>query len=324
MLENIESILQACKGVRVLVVGDVILDRYWWGGVSRISPEAPVPVVSLERTSIVAGGAANVAANIAGLGAVPIVFGITGDDAEAALVPGVLNDAGITDFHLVPVKERRTTLKTRIIAHSQQVVRIDQESVAPLEPEIESGLLARILPLIENADLVVISDYSKGFLTAGLLSAIFDVARKLGKIVLIDPKGKDYTKYAGATLLTPNVRETADVCGREENDPALIEHADALMRRLSLQALLVTQGEHGMTLLEDGRRPAYLKASARKVYDVTGAGDTVIASLAVGLGSGLDLVTAAEFANLAAGLAVERVGTTAVTADMIREYNIPE
>ena len=321
MITNIDSILRSFSTVRVLVIGDVILDRYWWGGVTRISPEAPVPVVSLERTSLVAGGAANVAANIAGLGAVPFLLGISGDDAEAELLPGVLAEANITKFRLLPVETRRTAMKTRVIAHNQQVVRIDQESTEPIDPAIEDQIIEELGQLFDTNDIAVVSDYGKGFLTARVLRSVIELGRSKGKMVLVDPKGKDYTKYAGATMLTPNQHETANACGVEDNDSNPIEIATRhLLDGLSLDALLVTQGEHGMTLLKKNDEPTRLTATARRVYDVTGAGDTVVASIAAAMGGGLSFAEAAELANLAAGLVVERVGTTAVTAAMIAEH----
>lgn len=309
------------ENVRVLVVGDVMLDRYWWGDVTRISPEAPVPVVSLDRTSLVAGGAANVAANIAGLGGIPTLIGITGEDDEASLIPEVLNLSNIQDFRLFPVKERKTTLKTRIVANSQQVARIDHETTTPLSPKESEFIFGGIQAYFPNTDLLVISDYAKGFLTDTLLSLLIENANANGKMILVDPKGKDYSKYRGATMLTPNERETANACGLEENRLENMENAARkLLDALSLQAMIITRGAKGMTLLEKDNPTYHLPATARKVFDVTGAGDTVIAAMAVALGSGMNFLKAAEFANLAAGLVVQKVGTTAVTSDMIREY----
>ncbi len=306
------------SNVTVMVIGDVMLDRYWWGIVERISPEAPVPVVSLDRTSLVAGGAANVAANIAGLGAVPILIGIIGDDEEANLFPKVLSDANIANFKLIPFKGRKTTLKTRILAHSQQVARIDQETKAELTPAEASSLFAEIMPFLKQADIYVLSDYAKGFLTAELVKNLIQYANANGKMILVDPKGKDYSKYASATLLTPNQQEAADACGLDNHSANLVERSgEMLLANLSLKALLITQGEKGMTLLQSGKSPAYLKAAARKVYDVTGAGDTAIATMAIALGSGNSFERSAEIANLAAGLVVESVGTTPVTLEMI-------
>jgi rfaE bifunctional protein kinase chain/domain len=318
------DILNKFSDVRVMVVGDVMLDRYWWGTVSRISPEAPVPVVRMERMSLAAGGAANVAANIAGLGATPILLGALGDDAESLLIPDVLSTVGVSAGHLIKIPDRLTTVKTRIIAHSQQVARIDQESDLQLDAESQSSLLAAFESLVRSCDSIVISDYAKGVLTDGILSRIIAVAQQLQIPVLVDPKGKDYSKYRGATLITPNRTEAAEACGLEEDDQQMIEVAgDRLMKKLDLNSVLITQGERGMTLFRSGRKPYHLKTLARDVYDVTGAGDTVIGSLAVAVGAGADLELAADIANTAAGLVVEQVGTTAIEFKDLREALAP-
>ena len=300
--------------VKILVVGDVMLDRYWWGAVTRISPEAPVPVVALESTTLAAGGAANVAANINGLGAFVTLVGVTGDDAESHQLSTVLSDNGISNFELFPVRGRKTTVKTRIIAHSQQIARLDQETISDID-EIDSRKIAdQLEPLISAADAVIISDYGKGFLTTAMLKAVFDTCRIMGKTVLVDPKGKDYTKYSGATILTPNKREAAEACGIEMTDPQLVDSARTLiLEKLGLEALLITKGEEGMTLLHKDGRSSDLPATARIVYDVTGAGDTVIATLAVAIASGMSFVEAARVANQAAGIVVEKVGTTPIS-----------
>jgi len=316
------ELLNDFKGVQVLVIGDVMLDRYWWGNVTRISPEAPVPVVKMRSASLSAGGAANVAANIAGLGATASLVGIVGDDPEGSLLPGILEEAGVSGGHLITLSDRPTTVKTRIVAHGQQVARIDQESDQSLSAKDETSVRDRVAELIETNDVVVISDYAKGFLTDPLLSYVISTARSLGKPVLVDPKGKDYRKYAGATLLTPNRREAFDACGIEENRPDAVSIAGyELLSQLSLDAILITQGEDGMTLFRAEDQAHHLHARARQVYDVTGAGDTVIAAIAVALGSGMDLVEAANVANIAAGLVVETVGTTAITAAMLAAEN---
>lgn len=316
------KILDNFADVKVLVVGDVMLDRYWWGRVGRISPEAPVPVVSLERTSLIAGGAANVAANVAGLGAKPFLFGITGKDEGAKLLPEVLQKSNISAFELFPIKDRKTTVKTRIVAHNQQVVRLDQETSTPLNSRETASLLKKIEAAFDLIDVVILSDYAKGFLTDELIKRLISQGKKNGKIVLIDPKGKDYSKYSGATILTPNQREAADACGLEDNCSNLVElTGEMLLERLGLKALLITQGEKGMTLLQKGKSSSYLPATARKVYDVTGAGDTAIATMAVALGSGMDFLQAAEIANTAAGLVVEKIGTTPITREMLESAN---
>jgi D-beta-D-heptose 7-phosphate kinase/D-beta-D-heptose 1-phosphate adenosyltransferase len=316
-LINSETIKKFAEA-KILIVGDVMLDRYWWGNVNRISPEAPVPVVSLEKTSLVAGGAANVAANVAGLGAQPYLVGITGEDEEAEILPDVLEKANITNFRLFPIKNRKTTIKTRIIAHNQQVVRIDQETNSNLSENEAEQVFEELKTIFADANALIISDYAKGFLIESLLSRLIRNAKAENKIILVDPKGKDYEKYKNSTLLTPNQREVAEACGLYENDENLIKQAESnILDGLNLESLLITQGERGMTLLQKGGETVRLKAIARRVYDVTGAGDTVIATMAVALASGFNLIEAAEIANFAAGLVVEKVGTTAVTQTLL-------
>jgi D-beta-D-heptose 7-phosphate kinase/D-beta-D-heptose 1-phosphate adenosyltransferase len=322
-LQNLDSLIEKFSKVKVLVVGDVMLDRYWWGSVSRISPEAPVPVVALEKTSYAAGGAANVAANIAGLGAVPYLAGITGNDAEADLLEGKLSETGISHKILIRCENRSTTVKTRIVAHSQQVARIDQETVFPIEDERADSVFDEIAPLFEEIDAVVISDYAKGFLTPDLLARLISLAGEKQKLFLVDPKGGDYTKYSGASVLTPNSREAYNACGFEKFSDATLETVGKmLIEKLRLDGLLITQGEHGMTVFDESGKTINLTASARNVYDVTGAGDTVIASLSVAMSAGLSLAEAAEFANVSAGLVVEQVGTTAITKEMLRDHEL--
>lgn len=311
--------LENFSKVKVLVVGDIMLDRYWWGSVSRISPEAPVPVVHLNETSLVAGGAANVAVNIAGLSAEPFLIGMIGDDREAELLPAVLNESKISPDYLIKLSNRQTTVKTRVLAHSQQVVRIDQESKLNLTTSEEEAIWKKIESLIKEIDLIVVSDYNKGFLTDNLLNRLITTAIKNNKFILVDPKGKNFNKYRGAAILTPNLKEAAEACGMDETEPNIIEQAgQKLFSALDLKALLITQGEEGMTLLEKNKKSIHLTARARKVYDVTGAGDTVIATLAVAIGAGLSLVESSNAANIAAGIVVEQVGTSAINFDELK------
>jgi D-beta-D-heptose 7-phosphate kinase/D-beta-D-heptose 1-phosphate adenosyltransferase len=307
------QILENFSRLNILVIGDVILDRYWWGDVSRISPEAPVPVVRLNNTTLAAGGAANVAANIAGLGATPILVGIVGDDEGAQQFPDVLRGANVSSDHLVRDRHRPTTVKTRIIAHSHHVVRVDQEHADGISIETEDAIVQKLKTEIARADAIAVSDYAKGMLTPRVLRDLFQIAGESGKPVLVDPKGKDYSKYKGAALLTPNRREAAEACNFEDLGDVVDRAGSRLMSELDLDALLVTEGEEGMTLFRRSHPSIRMAAEAREVYDVTGAGDTVIATLAVAIGAGADVEQAARIANVAAGLVVEQVGTTAVT-----------
>lgn len=307
------------ENARVLVIGDVMLDRYWWGDVSRISPEAPVPIVRLTKSTLAAGGAANVAANIAGLGATPMLVGCVGADSESELLRSVLKSFDISTDNLIAVENRQTTVKTRVVAHSQQVARVDQESSALLDDSECAGLLDVVMRAIENADAVVLSDYAKGVLTESVVQKTIAAANSKGIPVIVDPKGRDYTKYRGAFLLTPNRKEAADACGLDETNGNVVAQAGKqLLSQLAVDSVLITQGEDGMTLFTNGGQPHHLAAMAHEVYDVTGAGDTVIATLATALAAKTELETAAFLANAAAGVVVQQVGTTPIRIDELR------
>lgn len=319
-MSKLLSIIENFSEIKVLVIGDVMLDRYWWGSVRRISPEAPVPVVNLEKTSLVAGGAANVAANIAGLGAKPFLIGVTGQDEEASLVLKILESINVSSEYMIDVKNRPTTIKTRIVAHNQHVVRIDQEDSQLLDILAEKKVIAMMEKIISEVNVVVVSDYAKGVITENLITRLISTAKQLNKPVLIDPKGREYKKYKGATLLTPNRQEAATACNLDSNGQKLVEQAgNVLLDSLEMEAVLITQGEDGMTLFRKDKPSYHLNALARKVYDVTGAGDTVIASLGTAVGAGADLAEAAEIANIAAGLVVEEIGTTAINIKKLKE-----
>ncbi len=313
------GILDDFSKTRIIVVGDIMLDRYWWGSVNRISPEAPVPVVRLLNTTIAAGGAANVAVNVVGLGAEPIIFGMIGIDEEARHIQELLKDSGLSVDCVLEVPDHQTTVKTRVIANGQQIARVDQETGGSLPDAFEADLLARFTNEIETADAIIISDYAKGLLSDKLLAAIMTAASKAGKSVLVDPKGKQYGKYSGATMITPNRREAAEACNLDEHSDDLVERAGKrLLDEFGFDAVLITQGDAGMTLFRQQQMALHFPAAAREVYDVTGAGDTVIATLATSLGAGLTLETATALANTAAGLVVEQIGTSVVDLTELR------
>lgn len=312
------QILQDFSKTKILVVGDVMLDRYWWGDVKRISPEAPVPVIELNNCTYSAGGAANVAVNVAGLGATPMLIGVVGSDPEAAFLREELDRSGVASEHLESISTRPTTVKTRVVAHSQQVARVDHEVNAPLDEHSERAMHAKLEALIANADAIILSDYAKGVLTDWLLVEIITMAAAAGKTVLVDPKGKDYDKYRGAHIITPNRIEAAEACNLDAGRLDLVEIAgDQLIRRLNIDSVLITQGEAGMTLFQRGKNMRHFPAAARNVYDVTGAGDTVIATLATAIGAGADLETATKLANAAAGIVVESMGTSSISASQL-------
>lgn len=302
----------------VIVVGDVMLDRYWRGVAGRISPEAPVPIVRVTGDEERVGGAANVAANAAALGASVMLIGVTGDDAAADGLTALCRAHGFaTRFIRRP--EVPTTVKLRVVAQHQQLIRMDFEASAPApaDASIREALAAQLA----DARVVVFSDYAKGVLNgiAGLIGA----AKAAGKTVIVDPKGTDFARYAGADLLTPNLSEFEAVVGRCANDVELAARARALCAAQRVGAVLVTRGEHGMTLVCADGEVTQLGARARDVYDVTGAGDTVCAALAWALADGIPLTRAIELANAAAGIAVGKLGTAVVTGTELREAMTP-
>ncbi len=291
---------------RVLVVGDVMLDRYWFGEVSRISPEAPVPVVKVDRTEERPGGAANVARNAAALGAQVALLSVVGDDeAGESLRRLVAAERIAASLHRDTTIA--TTVKLRVIARQQQLLRIDFET-APSH-EVLADKLAEYRDLLPGYDVVLLSDYGKGGLAH--IAAMIELARAAGKRVLVDPKGDDYSKYRGANVVTPNRAELREVVGRWHGEDDLAERAERLRAELGLEALLLTRSEEGMTLFERGGR-VHESTAAREVYDVSGAGDTVIATLGVALGAGASLTEAMRVANQAAGIVVGKLGTAVV------------
>jgi len=297
---------------RALVVGDVMLDRYWFGDVERISPEAPVPVVKIARSEERPGGAANVARNASALGAQVTLLSVTGDDeAGAALERLLVADAVRTSFHRDPALA--TTVKLRVIGRQQQLLRIDFET-APSH-EVLAGKLADYDRLLADSDVVVLSDYGKGGLAH--IATMIERARGAGKPVLVDPKGEDWTKYRGATLVTPNRSEFREIAGRWRDEYEMAVKAQTLRAELNLDALLVTRSEEGMSLYT-AQGAEHIPAVAREVYDVSGAGDTVIATLGVLMGAGADVSTSVRLANQAAGVVVGKLGTAVVTPAELR------
>lgn len=305
---------------KILIVGDVMLDRYLWGDVARISPEAPVPIVRLRSETQAPGGAANVAANIEGLGATAFLIGCVGNDRDANAVDMILVEAGVNSVKLVRCGSRQTTVKTRIIAHHQQITRVDQETVDPLAQSEKAELLLAIKELAPQVTAIVLSDYAKGVLDEEVVQATIAIAKTADIPVIVDPKGCDYIKYRGAKLLTPNRKEAIEACRMDDEMKDVVDVAGAqLLAENDVEAILITQGEEGMSLFTRSGENLRLRASARDVYDVTGAGDTVIATLAVTLAAGFDIQTAARLANAAAGIVVEQVGTTPIKFESLRK-----
>ena len=300
------------EGAKVLVVGDVMLDRYWFGDVERISPEAPVPVLKVARVEERPGGAANVARNIASLGAHCTLLSVVGDDEAGACLQGLLNKHDNLNTLLHRDKSISTIVKLRAIARQQQLLRIDFET-APSH-EVLNAALADFRAQLPKADVVILSDYGKGGLAH--ISDMIQSARTAGKPVLVDPKGDDYLRYSGATLLTPNRSEFREVAGTWKSENELAVKAEKLRTELQLEALLLTRSEEGMSLYR-ANEVLHEPTQTREVFDVSGAGDTVIATIAVMLASGADLPTAVRIANRAAGIVVGKLGTAVVSREEI-------
>jgi rfaE bifunctional protein kinase chain/domain len=304
--------LEQFAKTRLLVVGDVMLDRYWFGDTHRISPEAPVPVVQVGKVDERLGGAANVARNVAALGGHATILGVIGDDEPGQRVTQLLTASGV-DSQLEVDSKVPTIVKLRVIARQQQLIRLDFE-----EPPSDKALarkLERFEKSLADADVVILSDYGKGALDQ--VTLMIEQARAQNKMILVDPKGEDYEKYRGATVLTPNRSELRQVVGRWSSEEDLTKKAQDLRRSLNLQALLLTRSEEGMSLFTDAG-VSHVKAQAREVFDVSGAGDTVIATLAVALAAKWPLEKAMALANRAGGIVVGKLGTATVTSEELQ------
>jgi D-beta-D-heptose 7-phosphate kinase/D-beta-D-heptose 1-phosphate adenosyltransferase len=298
------------------VLGDVMLDEFIWGDVTRISPEAPVPVVSIQRESTRLGGAANVLANIVALGAYARVIGVVGNDSAAEKLRAALrNQSGAgSEESLIVDEQRPTTIKTRIIAHHQMVVRADREQRAQVNGPVEANIIAAVKDAIANADALVVSDYDKGVVTPRVLKETLTLAYEHIP-VLIDPKIRNFDSYRPATLVTPNHHEALRLTNSEEDtDEGLMAAAGKIRARLACDAVLITRGDRGMMLVEGEQDPVCVETAAREVFDVTGAADTVIATLATAMAAGASMKEAAVLANYAAGIVVGKLGTATASA----------
>lgn len=313
---DLDDLVAALPGHCILIMGDMMLDEYIWGEVRRISPEAPVPVVEVRRSTYAPGGAANVAANVASLGGRALLGGIVGRDPQAEKLREALQQRGVHAEGLVVDDERPTTTKTRVIAHNQQVVRVDSEQRTPLRIELEDVLLGWVTRRLGDADACILSDYDKSVVSPRLAERFIRLVREAGKPVIVDPKGTNYTKYRGATVVTPNVREAERALNHEINGGAdLAEVGRQLSAILEGSALLITRGPEGMSLFLNGAQAIHIPAVARNVFDVTGAGDTVVSTLALALAAGATLGQAGRLANRAAGVVVGKFGTATVTIE---------
>lgn len=306
------DVQQRFAQARVLVVGDVMLDRYWFGDVSRISPEAPVPVAKINQIDQRAGGAANVARNIASLGGKAGLLSVTGHDEAADSLDQLMQQDGVESY-LMRDEQIATTVKLRVVARNQQLIRLDFEELP--HHEVLEQVKSRYQEVLPDYDAAIFSDYGKGGLTH--IADMIDWAKQAGKIVLIDPKGDDYEKYAGATLITPNRSELKEVVGSWRNEDELTDKAQHLRRHLDLTAILLTRSEEGMTLFNDGEA-VYQPTRAQEVYDVSGAGDTVIAGMGLAMAAGFTMPESMHLANTAAGVVVAKLGTAVCSFDELQ------
>jgi len=327
--ERAREILSLAQTARVLVLGDVMLDQFIWGGVSRISPEAPVPVVDFSRESFMPGGAANVARNLAALETPVELFGAIGRDDAADKLRKLLSEHGIGCTGLVVSANRHTSIKTRIVAHQQQVVRVDRETRGSLDTATTKRLLAQVKRQIAKADAVIIGDYGKGVVTQPLLDQIKSLCHQNGVWLSLDPKPVHHLKLDGLSLITPNRKEAfelADLPDETKNpdplqDKNLVQVAEKLLRELRPALLLITLGELGMLLCQRGQKPFHIPTVAQEVFDVSGAGDTVIASFTLAIAAGASPVEAALLSNYAAGIVVGKVGTAVTTpAELLHSF----
>lgn len=316
--DKVRSLLAGSKQPVILVIGDLMIDRYIWGDATRLSPEAPVPIVNVKRESTTLGGAANVAQNLVSLGARVIVAGITGNDAAGEELKGILMAEGISTDAIVTDASRPTTLKTRVLAGSHQLVRIDREVTDAIGAGLQTHLLGKLSDSMEAADIVIISDYNKGLFSPDLTQSLIAVAKQKNKKVIVDPKGLNYSKYKGAFLIKPNRKELTEAAKFEriKSIPDLQEAAKVIFAQTQTDYLVVTLSEEGMMILSE---LAYklLPVKATEVFDVTGAGDTVLATIAYFMAVGLSVEEACELSNHAAAIVIRHVGNATTTVDEI-------
>ena len=314
--EKLVQVIEGFSKTNILVFGDVMMDRFIWGDVSRISPEAPVPVVRVERETFLLGGAANVVHNIHALGGNVTLCGVVGDDEMGRRIVRDLKKIGIGTQGLFVDPDRQTTVKTRIIAHHQQVVRIDRETTDAIRPSTLQALTEFLRRKLGGFDGVILSDYEKGLLTGPLIRSTIRRARKAKKFILVDPKLRNFFFYRDAKVVTPNTAEASSASGVPISDiPSLRKAGRLLMKRLRCDALVITRGEEGMAIFEPHQEPFLVPTVAKEVYDVTGAGDTVIGTMALALATGASVKTAASLANEAAGIVVGKMGTATVSRE---------
>ena len=322
-LKRVRQILAGTLNARILVIGDLMLDQFVWGSVRRISPEAPVPVVEFERESFMPGGAANVARNLTALQVPTELFGIVGHDETARKLKQLLVEQNVICEGVLGDRTRPTSVKSRIIAHQQQMVRVDRESTTPLEPKSLRRLLAALEHRIYQADAVIVGDYGKGVVTQTMLEAVKSICRERGVWLSLDPKPVNRLDLSGLSLITPNRKEAFELAGKDDRmrgaeplaDAALMEVANTLLESLKPALLLITLGDQGMLLCRRGEKPFNIPTVAQEVFDVSGAGDTVIASFTMAIAAGASPMEAAIISNHAAGVVVGKIGTATLTQE---------
>jgi len=314
--ELLKEYIDRFPEARIIVIGDIIMDKYIWGDVSRISPEAPVPVVEVKRETKMLGGAANVIHNISTLGAKPFLCGVIGDDLNGHEILNKIDEMGLMSGGMVMEHGRPTSIKTRVVAHSQQVVRFDREGRANINSESIQKILNFVGKNINNLDAIVVSDYGKGVISAPLMKGLRDLVRNASVVIAVDPKTGNFEYYHEVDVITPNHHEAGTFCRFEIIDEeTLIRAGKQMLDELTCRSVLITQGKDGMTLFENSGEITHIPTVAKKVFDVTGAGDTVIGTFSLGLASGLDLKSSAILSNFAAGIVVGEVGTSTVRAE---------
>ena len=318
--EALKRCVDELSDTKVVVVGDILMDEYVWGDVSRISPEAPVPVVEVKQETKMLGGAANVVNNIASLGGTPILVGVIGDDQTGREIVDTMMQQGLRTDGIIREPGRPTSIKTRVVAHNQQVVRFDREERKRLEDESIKRILDFVRQIEGGYEAVIVTDYGKGVVSAELMEGLRELLSDSRTLIAVDPKTGNFEFYQGVDVITPNHHEAAAFCRMEiVDEESLVQAGRHMLNELNCRSVLITQGKDGMTLFERNGEISHIPTVARKVFDVTGAGDTVISALCLGLASGMDRKSAAIIANFAAGIVVGEVGTSTVGAEDLKE-----
>ena len=315
---RIQQLLSGIKGKRLAVIGDVMVDRYVWGNVSRVSPEAPVPIVEVESESVRLGGAANVANNIISLGAKALLIGVAGNDANGRELTNILDSQRTASDGIIIDPSRPTTVKTRVIAHNQHVVRIDSEEKKDIDDSIQKKILSVLQNSIESIDGIIIEDYNKGVVVKEIIHAVIALAQKYNKVITVDPKYNNFFEYKNVSVFKPNIKETEEALGKKlRSEDDVLAAGKSLLERLNVENVLLTRSEKGMSLFEMNGVVTHIPTRAREVADVSGAGDTVIATLTAMLSTGATIKEAAILANMAGGIVVGEVGIVPIKPEQL-------